>query len=121
MADMDVLRMIQALADPVRFEIFECVRCCGGESLYDTATGECDAGSVGAIAACDVRCKVACSESSMSKHFAVLRDAGLVETERSGRKLYARANVEAIDLLHRHFSGVSRCCAGACQEEKTHV
>ena len=99
--------MLQALADPKRFAIFECVRGCGGESLYDTETGECDAGTPGAIAACDIRCKIPCSESQMSRHFTALRDAGLVYTERRGRKLYASVNKEALQMLSAHFGGVA--------------
>jgi DNA-binding transcriptional ArsR family regulator len=103
----DVIVMLQALADPTRFAIFECVRGCGGESLYDTETGECDAGTPGAIAACDVRCKIPCSESQMSRHFSALRDAGLVFTERRGRKLYASVNKEALSRISAHFADTS--------------
>ncbi len=106
----DILGMLQALADPTRFAIFECVRGCGGESLYDTETGECDAGTPGAIAACEVRCRIPCSESQMSRHFSALRDAGLVVTERRGRKLFAKVNFDALRLLNRHFGEAGSDC-----------
>jgi DNA-binding transcriptional ArsR family regulator len=115
---IDVLTTIQALADPTRFAVFECVRCCGGESLYDTSTGECDGGSPGAIAACDVRCIVSCSPSSLSRHITALREAGLVETQRTGRKLYVRVVPEALQALREHFEGVS---TRIDRKEKQHV
>ena len=95
--------MLQALSDPTRFEIFECIRCCGGAGVYDLETGQCDGGTVGSVAACDVRCKVPCSPSSMSRHFGALRDAGLILTERRGRELYARENFDALTALAGHF------------------
>jgi DNA-binding transcriptional ArsR family regulator len=113
---IDVLTALQALSDPIRFAIFECVRGCGGQSLYDEASGECDAGTPGAIAACDVRCHIPCSPSSLSRHLAVLREAGLVETERTGRKLYVRIVPEAVEALHAHFSNAS-----ADRKETHHV
>lgn len=117
-----VLLMLQALADPTRFAIFECVRGCGGESAYDEETGECDGGGPDSVAACDVRCKVPCSPSSMSRHFGALRDAGLVTTERRGRELYARVNPEALDLLYRHFRDPKSCSAPTTvPKEKTHA
>jgi DNA-binding transcriptional ArsR family regulator len=114
--------MLQALADPTRYAIFECVRGCGGESLFDTETGECDAGSAYSVAACEVRCQVPCSPSSMSRHFAALREAGLVETERRGRELYARVQPDALNLLAQHFAGKGGCCEPSNNpKELTHV
>ena len=117
-----VLLMLQALADPTRFAIFQCVRGCGGASAYDTESGECDAGTPDSVAACDVRCKVPCSPSSMSRHFAALRDAGLITTERRGRELFAQVNAEALRLLCIHFSDQSACCEKSdTHKELTHV
>jgi DNA-binding transcriptional ArsR family regulator len=114
--------MLQALADPTRFAIFECVRGCGGASAYDTETGECDGGSPDSVAACDVRCKVPCSPSSMSRHFSALRDAGLITTERRGRELFAQLNTEALDLLSQHFGSARACCKKPdLHKELTHV
>ncbi len=115
------LLAIQALSDPIRYAIFECVRGCGGQSVYDTETGECDGGSPGSIAACDVRCHVPCSPSSLSRHITALRDAGLVETERTGRKLYVRVVPEALEALSDHFALPRTNAVNAASRKIVHV
>lgn len=99
----DVLRMIQALAEPNRLAIFECIRECGGVSAFDTQTGDCGSDDESCISACDVRCRIPCSPSSMSRHFTTLREAGLIETERRGRKLFATVRPEALETLREFF------------------
>ena len=91
--------MLQALADPTRFAVFQCIRGCGGKSVYDTATGECDGGRPNSIAVCDVRCKVPCAPSTLSHHLNILRDAGIIETERKGREVFARIRPERLRAL----------------------
>ena len=94
------LRVLQALADPTRLAVFDCLRGCGGAAAYDMESGECDAGTPGAVAVCEVRCRVPCSPSNLTHHLGVLRDAGLVHTERRGREVYARLRPEALrDLV----------------------
>ena len=107
---IDNLRAFQALADPIRLAVFECVRGCGGRSAYDLDTGACDAGTPGAMAACDVRCHVPCSPSSLSRHLAALREAGLVETDRVGRKLLVRVVPQAVEQLSQFFAVANPCC-----------
>lgn len=92
----EVLRSLQALADPTRFAVFNCIRGCGGASAYDAETGECDATEPGAVALCDVKCHVPCNPSTLTHHLNVLREAGLIDTERRGRKAYARIRPEAV-------------------------
>lgn len=103
----------QALSDPIRLAVFQCVRGCGGASAYDTLTGACDGGTEGAVATCDVRCHVPCSPSSLSRHLAVLRDAGLVETERRGRQQYVRVVPAALNRLARFFETTPSACCNA--------
>lgn len=93
---MDVLTAIQALADPTRFAVFQCIRGCGGTTAYDTATGECDAGSPNAVSMCEVKCRVPCAPSTLTHHLNTLRDAGLIETEKRGRKVYAKIRPEGL-------------------------
>ena len=104
-----ILTKLQALADPTRFAIFECIRCCGGESVYDTETGQCD-GGCGEIGGTEVRCVVPCSPSSMSRHFSALREAGLIVTERRGREIYARVERGALASLSAFFGPEYACC-----------
>lgn len=95
----DTLQILQALAEPTRYAIFQCIRGCGGASCYDQETGTCDAGEPDAVALCDVKCHVPCSPSTLTHHLTVLRNAGLIETETRGRQVYARINPKALESL----------------------
>lgn len=95
--------MLQALADPTRLAIFECIRGCGGSSVYGEQTGECDAGESNAASICEVKCKVPCTPSTLSHHLNVLRDAGLIATEKRGRRVYARISASAMERLTSFF------------------
>ena len=96
---------LQALADPTRLAVFDCIRGCGGATGYDTATGECDAGEPGAICLCDVKCQVPCAPSTLTHHLNVLRDAGLIRTEKRGRTVVARIVPSRLRELARYFDG----------------
>lgn len=100
----EVLPILRALADPMRLAVFQCIRCCGGVAGYDTTTGQCDAGTVGGIAVCDIRCKLPCAPSTLTHHLNTLRDAGLIETEKRGRVVYARLRPDALQRLTAFFS-----------------
>lgn len=93
------LRAFQALSDPTRLAIFNCVRGCGGASAYDTESGLCDATEPGAIALCDIKCKIPCGPSTLSHHVEVLKTAGLVSGERIGRKLFLKLDHAALQRL----------------------
>lgn len=97
--------MLSALGDPTRFAVFECVRGCGGSSAYDTETGLCDAGEPGSVASCEVKCRVPCKPNTVSHHLSVLREAGLVTTEKRGREVYVRVVPEALAELAAYFVG----------------
>ena len=95
----DVLSVIQALSDPTRLAVFKCIRKCGGQTVYDTKTGECDATEPGSVALCDVKCQVPCTPSTLTHHLNVLRDAGIIQTERRGRKAYVRLRRETLEFV----------------------
>ncbi len=109
----DLEKIFQALADPTRLAVFDCIRGCGGAAAYDTESGECDAGTPGSVAACQVRCHVPCAPSTLTHHLNVLRAAGLVETERRGREVYARVRPEALARMVL-FATQAPGCAAAC-------
>ena len=106
----DLLRALQALADPTRFAVFNCIRGCGGASGYDPETGLCDAGETGAVSVCDVKCQVPCAPSTLTHHLNTLREAGLITTEKRGRNVYATVVPEALERLGRYFGGVPAPC-----------
>lgn len=97
----DLSRAFQALADPTRLAVFQCIRGCGGASVYDTETGECDAGASASVAVCSVRCQVPCAPSTLTHHLNALRDAGLIRTEKRGRQVYATVVPQALERLSR--------------------
>jgi len=116
------LAKIQALADPTRFAVFECIRCCE----TSCAEGACTFAeeSEDLVAVCDVRCQVECAPSTMTHHLNILRDAGLIETERRGRNLYARVNPHGLAELSQFFANsrpsgaASACECGSCDSSK---
>ncbi|MDQ2731673.1 MAG: metalloregulator ArsR/SmtB family transcription factor [Armatimonadota bacterium] len=100
----EISLILRALSDPTRLAVFQCIRCCGGAAGYDTATGLCDAGTEGGAAVCDIRCRVPCAPSTLTHHLKTLRDAGLIETEKRGRIVYAKLRPDALRELTAFFS-----------------
>lgn len=82
-ADLTLERLLYALSDPVRLEIIRCL------AHVDQATcGELDGGR---------------PKSSMSHHFRVLRDAGLVQTRSMGT---THLNSLRREVLEARFPGL---------------
>ena len=81
--DLTLERVLYALSDPVRLEI---VRCLAG--VPEATCGELDGGR---------------PKSSMSHHFRVLRDAGLVHTRSVGT---THMNSLRGDVLEERFPGL---------------
>ncbi|MCF5666868.1 MULTISPECIES: ArsR/SmtB family transcription factor [Pseudomonas fluorescens group] len=81
--DLTLERLLYALSDPVRLEI---VRCLAG--VPEATCGELDGGR---------------PKSSMSHHFRVLRDAGLVHTRSVGT---THMNSLRGDVLEERFPGL---------------
>jgi DNA-binding transcriptional ArsR family regulator len=79
--DPDV-RLLAALADPVRLSIVRQLAACDG------------------ICACDFRDVADVSQPTVSHHLRVLREAGVVTSERRGSWIYYRLAPEAIGRLH---------------------
>jgi ArsR family transcriptional regulator, arsenate/arsenite/antimonite-responsive transcriptional repressor len=99
--------IFQALADPTRLAVFQCLRGCGGEVTYDAESG-------GLVACCDVRCVVPCAPSTLTHHLNVLRNAGLIETVRKGREVFARVVPDGLAKIERFAQAATPC---ACVPE----
>lgn len=84
--DLTLERLLYALSDPVRLDI---VRCLAG--VPEATCGELDGGR---------------PKSSMSHHFRVLRDAGLVQTRSVGT---THMNSLRGELLESRFPGLLAC------------
>lgn len=84
--DLTLERLLYALSDPVRLEIVRCLA-----DVPEATCGELDGGR---------------PKSSMSHHFRVLRDAGLVHTRSVGT---THLNSLRADVLEERFPGLLHC------------
>jgi ArsR family transcriptional regulator len=82
-----VAALMKALSDPVRLRLM---------SLIAAADEAC---------VCDLTAPFAVSQPTISHHLKVLRDAGLVDSERRGTWVYYRARREALDAVGGLFTG----------------
>lgn len=76
------------LADPTRLRLLSLI----------SAAGE-------ACAACDLVDPLGVSQPTVSHHLKVLREAGLVESEKRGRWVYYRSVPERLGILSRAIAG----------------
>lgn len=76
------------LADPTRLRLLSLI----------SASGE-------ACAACDLVDPLGVSQPTVSHHLKVLREAGLVESEKRGRWVYYRPVPERLGILSRAIGG----------------
>ena len=90
LADAETLaRRFAALADPVRLRLL---------SLLATAPE-------GAVCACDLVAPVGKSQPTVSHHLKVLREAGLVRSERVGANVWYSAVPETLEELRTVLAG----------------
>lgn len=96
---MDVSSMLKALGEPTRFSIFQqlllrkhCVR-----SLSK---------------------KLGITESAVSQHMKVLREAGLVYGERNGYHIHYLPKQEALEELSRGFEQMKRQSLALCRDSR---
>jgi len=92
-ADPDV-ELLQAMADPVRLSIVRLL-----------------ASSPGSVCACDFTDCCTVSQPTVSHHLKVLRDAGVVTTERHGTYIY----YDLADDFARRWTQISASLAGLVQ------
>ncbi|MGE5290045.1 MAG: metalloregulator ArsR/SmtB family transcription factor [Micromonosporaceae bacterium] len=81
-------RQFAALADPVRLRIL---------SVLATA-------AVGAVCACDLVEPIGKSQPTVSHHLKVLKEAGLVTTQRDGKNIWYAVVPAALDVLREVLS-----------------
>ncbi len=81
-----VAKLLKALGDPVRLRLM---------SLIASADEAC---------VCDLTTPFSVSQPTISHHLRVLREAGLVDSERRGTWVYYRARRDALDSLGSLFT-----------------
>jgi DNA-binding transcriptional ArsR family regulator len=98
--DIRLEAILHALSDPVRMAIFS-----------DIAAAECPQ-SCSAYATFENR---VIPKSSLSQHFKVLREAGLIRSERRGVEMHNTARCEEVNA---RFPGVLEAIMGAYRAQK---
>ena len=100
-ADVSVEGILHALSDPVRAQIYARI-CASGESQ-----------SCASFQDCPVRGLL--PKSTLSLHFRVLREAGLIRSERSGVEL---RNTSRRDEVDQRFPGLLDALMGAYEAQR---
>ncbi len=88
-----LVRQLQALADATRRRILELLKrrgCCSCEEIGALQSGLC---------VCDLQAALGLTQPTITHHIQVLRENGLIETQKIGRWLYCRRNEAALDRL----------------------
>ncbi|MCX5950080.1 MAG: metalloregulator ArsR/SmtB family transcription factor [Cyanobacteria bacterium] len=83
--------LCKALADPVRLTVIEALA--GGERCVCDLTGE-----------------LGLSQSKLSFHLKLLKEAGLLESRQQGRWIYYRLRVEALHSLQAWLAALAVRC-----------
>lgn len=99
--DVSLASVLHALSDPVRLDIVLCLSAAGCEMNCISSAKELN--SLGGL-----------SKSTLSHHFRILREAGLVRSERRGVELLNRLRADEIE---QRFPGVIRAVLAARQAE----
>ena len=84
---------LKALADPMRRRMLELLKrrgCCSCDEVGISDPGLC---------LCDLESELDLSQPTITHHIQVLREAGLVQTQKIGRWLYCRRDEAALDRL----------------------
>lgn len=90
---MGLQETMRALSDPTRREILEHLR-------------------EGRLAAGEIAVRFPVSNAAVSKHLAVLREAGLVRDIRSGKNVYYELNTSVLEDVLAYLSGLGARRAG---------
>jgi ArsR family transcriptional regulator, arsenate/arsenite/antimonite-responsive transcriptional repressor len=93
--EKQLVSALKAVADPTRLKILRLLKQKGGCSL-DKSEGLC---------ACDIEEQVRLSQSTVSHHMAILKQAGLVHAEKLGLWMWYRRNEKLLKELGEAVSG----------------
>lgn len=83
--------LLKALSDPLRLQV-----------LDQLSTGE--------RCVCDLTSALALSQSRLSFHLKVMKEAGLLSDRQSGRWVYYRIRPQALNALQRWLKDLTRSC-----------
>lgn len=91
--------VLKALAEPRRWQIVELLAC---EELC----------------VCHLAEELDLAQPLVSHHLKVLRDAGLVETEKHRQWTYYRLRPGALDALGERIGAITSCCPGPGERQR---
>ncbi|HEY8424487.1 MAG TPA: metalloregulator ArsR/SmtB family transcription factor [Limnochordales bacterium] len=93
MTGQDLMRMLQAVGDPIRMQLVFLV------------------GSRGPMNVTDITSQFKLSRPAISHHLKVLKDAGVLTGEKRGKEVYYRLNRHrAVDALRSLADAIESCC-----------
>ena len=84
-----VTEMLRAIADPVRRRVLEMLK----------QPGCCSIGRKSGLCACDIEREFDLSQPTISHHLGILRQAGLIDSEKVGQWMWYRRNEAAVRRL----------------------
>jgi|TARA_E500000331_G_scaffold227579_1_gene217807 ArsR family transcriptional regulator len=88
--------LLKALADPLRMEV-----------IQSLSEGEC--------CVCDLMEKTGLAQSRLSFHLKVLKDSGLITDRQSGRWVYYKLDLKALQLLEDWIADLKKSCKNAAK------
>src|SRR6266404_1952668 len=94
LAENALTQALRALADPTRRRILALLK----------RRGCCSIGKDVGLCACDIEAQVKLSQPTISHHMAVLKEAGLVQSEKIGQWMWYRRNEAALRRMERALS-----------------
>lgn len=92
-SDVDLDRMLHAIADPTRRRILDALK----------EKGACSIGKEIGLCACDIEQRVRLTQPTISHHMAILKKAGLVDGRKQGQWMWYRRNESALKDLARNL------------------
>lgn len=119
--------MFKALGDPSRLKVFEFLRSCCCAVAIDEENG--DVRPAPGVTVGEVCCAVPIAPATVSQHLKILREAGLIVTERQGKFIRCGVDPRALSRLALYFGAPSTengatnaadCCSecGSCGCER---
>jgi ArsR family transcriptional regulator len=86
---IEIISSFHALSDPLRIRVIELLR---SQELC----------------VCELMEKLEISQSKLSFHLKILKEAGLVQTRQEGRWIYYRLNLAQFVLMEEYFANLRR-------------
>ncbi len=111
-SEAEAERAFRALGDPSRLKVFNFLRSCCCAVAIDEATGE--VRPAPGVTVGEVCCAVPIAPATVSQHLKVLKEAGLIVTERDGKYIRCGVDPRALVRLAAYFTPPADDTGCAC-------